>query len=50
VDVGPTVSNGSGQLSMRLGLQTPLRAGTPIGGGIAILIEDVVEVYERGAN
>jgi hypothetical protein len=47
-DVGPVVGNGSGQLTMKLGLQTPLQAGTPTGGGVAILIEDVVEVYYQG--
>jgi hypothetical protein len=50
VDVGPVVGNGSGKLTMKLDLQTPLRAGTPTGGGVAIVIDDVVEVYYQGIN
>jgi hypothetical protein len=50
VDVGAVVGNGSGQLTMKLDLQTPLQAGTATGSGVAILIDDVVEVYYQGTN
>ena len=49
VEVGPVVPSG-GQLTMKLQLQTPLQAGTATGAGVAILIEDVVEVYYQGLS